>query len=143
MNRYISAELAQRVRDSARNRCGYCLRPQKLVMARLEIDHIIPIAKGGTNDEANLWLACPLCNGHKSSKIEALDPKTGATVPLFNPRTQNWSEHFAWSEDSTRVIGQTPIGRATVEALCLDSDSDAIEVRRYWVEAGWHPPEVS
>ncbi|PZO16897.1 MAG: hypothetical protein DCF25_11930 [Leptolyngbya foveolarum] len=97
MSRYISAALAQRIRTSAQNRCGYCLSPQRLVMARLEIEHIIPLIKGGTNNESNLWLACPLCNGHKSSKIKAADPKTGKSVPLFNPRTQIWADHFCWS----------------------------------------------
>lgn len=142
MKRYISSELSQRIRESAQNRCGYCLSPQRLVMARLEIEHIIPLMKGGTNDESNLWLACPLCNGHKSSKVEAVDPETGEPVPLFNPRTQKWAEHFNWSKDGVRVMGTTAIGRATVAALCLDNDSDAIEVRRYWVEAGWHPPKA-
>ncbi|MBE9061042.1 HNH endonuclease [cf. Phormidesmis sp. LEGE 11477] len=142
MSRYISVDLSQRIRVSAQNRCGYCLSPQRLVMARLEIEHIVPLAEGGTNDESNLWLACPLCNGHKSRKIKAVDPETEKTAPLFNPRTQLWCEHFRWSDDGTRVVGITPIGRATVAALCLDSDSDAIEVRRYWIEAGWHPPEA-
>jgi len=50
-------------------------------------------------------------------------------------------EHFAWSEDGVRILGKTPIGRATVKALCLDSDFDALEVRSYWVQAGWHPPK--
>ena len=142
MSRYVPAELSQRIRASAKNRCGYCLSPQRLVMARLEIEHIIPLMKGGTNDESNLWLACPLCNGHKSSKIEAVDPETGETTLLFNPRVQSWSDHFRWSKDGTKVIGVTSIGRATVAALCLDSDSDAIEVRQCWVEAGWHPPKA-
>jgi 5-methylcytosine-specific restriction endonuclease McrA len=39
-------------------------------MARLEIEHIIPLARGGSDDEGNLWLACPICNGHKSDKID-------------------------------------------------------------------------
>jgi len=25
--------------------------------------------------------------------------------------------------------------------LSLDSDFDALEVRSYWVQAGWHPPK--
>jgi 5-methylcytosine-specific restriction endonuclease McrA len=54
-------------------------------MAMLEIDHIIPVALGGTDDEANLWLACPICNGHKSDKITALDPESGIAASLFNP----------------------------------------------------------
>jgi hypothetical protein len=59
---------------------------------------------------------------------------------LFNPRTQRWPEHFAWSTDGLRVVGLTPTGRATVAALRLDSDPDAITVPGYWVMAGWHPP---
>jgi hypothetical protein len=109
-------------------------------MARLEIEHIIPISKGGSSEESNLWLACPICNSHKAGKIEATDPVTGEVVALFNPRTQKWSEHFAWSDDGIRILGKTATGRATVQALSLDNDFDALEVRSYWVQAGWHPP---
>ncbi len=138
---YISVEIDRNVRYITKNRCGYCLSPQKLVMARLEIEHIIPVSNGGGSEESNLWLACPLCNSHKAGKIEAIDPVTDEVVPLFNPRTQVWMEHFAWSEDGIRILGKTPVGRATVKALCLDSDFDALEVRSYWVQAGWHPPK--
>jgi hypothetical protein len=137
---YIPKDVERRVRVAAQNRCGYCLSPQYLVMARLEIEHILPFSKQGTNDESNLWLACPLCNRYKGDKTTAVDPETGQTVPLFNPRTQMWSEHFQWSEDGLRIIGRTPIGRATVVALHLSDDPDALEVRSYWVLAGWHPP---
>jgi hypothetical protein len=109
-------------------------------MARLEIEHIIPISKGGTSDESNLWLSRPLCNSAKSDRVSAVDPQTGCTVPLFHPRLQVWSEHFRWSEDGLRIVGLTPSGRATVAALHLDSDPDALLVRSYWIEAGWHPP---
>jgi 5-methylcytosine-specific restriction endonuclease McrA len=77
-------------------------------MARLEIEHIRPLAKGGRDDESNLWLACPICNSHKSDKAQAIDPETGTTVPLFNPRTQQWSEHFRWADDGLRIIGTSP-----------------------------------
>lgn len=109
-------------------------------MARLEIEHIIPLAQGGTDDESNLWLACPICNRHKSDKTSARDPITNTIQLLFNPRTQTWDEHFRWSEDGLRVIGSTAIGRATVEALHLSDDLDAIQVRAYWIQVGWHPP---
>jgi hypothetical protein len=140
VRRVIPVDVERRVREAARQRRGYCLSPQHLVMARLEIEHTIPLAKGGTDDEANLWLACPICNGHKSDKTEAIDPETGAVVPLFNPRTQRWSDHFAWSDDGLQIVGQTPVGRATVVALHLSDDPDALTVRSFWVLAGWHPP---
>jgi HNH endonuclease len=113
-------------RQAARNRCGYCLSPQHLVMARLEIEHILPRTKGGSADDTNLWLACPLCNSHKSDTTEAVDPLTGATVALFNPRTQSWWDHFTWADDGIRIIGTTPVGRATIAALHLSDDPDAL-----------------
>lgn len=137
----IPVAVERRVRTAALNRCGYCLSPQHLVMARPEIEHIIPLAKGGTDDEANLWLACPICNAHKSDKIDAIDPETNARVPLFNPRIQIWSEHFAWTDGGLSILGLTPIGRATTLALHLHDDVDAMVVRSYWVLAGWHPPK--
>jgi hypothetical protein len=136
----IPIEVDRRIREAAQNRCGYCLSPQYLVMARLEIEHIVPVAKGGSNEEFNLWLACPLCNRYKSDKTEAIDPKTGALVPLFNPRDQRWGEHFRWTEDGIRITGLSATGRATVAALHLSDDPDVLEVRSYWVLAGWHPP---
>jgi 5-methylcytosine-specific restriction endonuclease McrA len=110
-------------------------------MTRLQIEHIVPFARGGSNEENNLWLACPICNRYKSDKFTATDPETGQVVPLFNPRTQEWFSHFRWTEDGLRIVGLTPIGRATVITLHLDSDPDAIIVRGYWVLAGWHPPQ--
>jgi hypothetical protein len=84
---------------------------------------------------------CHFCNNYKGDRTEAVDTLTEATVPLFNPRTQKWFEHFRWSEDGIRIIGLTPIGRATVEVLHLSDDQDALTVRSYWVVAGWHPPK--
>jgi hypothetical protein len=139
--KYLPIDLVRRVREAARDRCGYCLSPQHLVMAPLEVEHIVPLAAGGLNDESNLWLSCPLCNRHKGDRAAAIDPESGAEVPLFDPRRQRWSEHFAWSADGLRVLGLTPIGRATVAALHLDDDPRALVVRAFWVSVDWHPPD--
>lgn len=140
MSDTLATDVARRVRAAARERCGYCLSPQRLVMARLEIEHILPRSKGGSHEESNLWLSCPLCNRFKSDHTQWADDITGQLVPLFNPRTQAWSEHFEWTSDGLRIVGKTPTGRATVSLLHLADDPDAILVRSYWVEAGWHPP---
>ncbi len=141
MRGYLSEVLKRRVREAAGHRCGYCLSPQRLVMARLEIEHIVPVSKGGFDEEDNLWLACPLCNSYKGSQVEAQDPETGAIQPLFNPRVERWHNHFRWDDAGVKIVGTTPKGRATVTALKLDSDPDALLVRSLWVQAGWHPPE--
>lgn len=136
----IVAALRQRVREAARDRCGYCLSSQRYVMGKLEIEHIIPRARGGSGDESNLWLSCSLCNRYKGSQTTGVDPFDGTPVELFNPRTQVWREHFRWSPDGALILGVTPAGRATVEALRLNNEL-AVDVRRNWILAGWHPQD--
>jgi hypothetical protein len=137
----IPSEVVRRVREAAGNRCGYCQSRQEYVHATMEIDHIIPVVEGGTDEEENLWLACPICNGHKYDRSSGIDPATGNTVPLFNPRTQKWADHFKWIDDGLLVIGMTPIGRATVVVLLLNEDPIAMQTRPNWIAAGWHPPK--
>jgi len=142
MNRSrIPLELRERVRRQAGEGCGYCLSHQDYVWSGLEVEHIVPLSAGGIDAEENLWLACRPCNSHKGSQTEAMDPNTGALVPLFNPRTQVWREHFAWSEDGVQIIGLNAIGRATVVALRLN-DTRLVAIRRRWMEVGWHPPKI-
>ncbi len=135
----IPKTIERRVRTAAKDRCGYCRGAQKYILGKLELDHIYPEARGGTDDEKNLWLACRLCNGFKGVQTRGRDPLTGRRVRLFNPRRQLWSRHFAWSDDGTRIHGLTACGRATVVALQLNNLL-AVTVRREWVKAGWHPP---
>lgn len=129
-----------KVRISAKYRCGYCLLSQIYCPIIFQFDHYIPITKGGTNAETNLWLVCGNCNTAKSDKTESFDSVTKTTVPIFNPRTQNWNEHFEWSENGAIIVGKTPIGRGTVELLKLNQER-VVEVRREWILAGWHPPK--
>lgn len=48
-----------------RGRCGYC---RKKLGDRLHVDHIIPLARGGSNGKRNLQLLCQPCNSRKSAK---------------------------------------------------------------------------
>ncbi len=70
------------VRQRAKNRCEYCLCHQDYFMGSLQIDHVYPFVKGGTDAEDNLCLACELCNQHKWTKTEATDPQTRKDVGL-------------------------------------------------------------
>ncbi|UFP94103.1 HNH endonuclease [Gloeobacter morelensis] len=129
-----------RIHLQALNRCGYCLSAQKYVFGALEVDHIVPKARGGTDVEDNLWLACRLCNGFKGTQTHGIDPLTARRSKLFNPRSQLWKRHFTWSDDGLRVLGRTVCGRATVVALQLNN-LIALLVRNEWIKAGWHPPQ--
>jgi hypothetical protein len=80
------------------------------------------------------------CNQFKGSKTLATDPQTGEDVPLFNPRTQVWADHFVWSEDGTMISDRTACDRATVEALHLKREL-VVLARRRWISVGWHPPK--
>ncbi len=71
----IPETIRRRVREAAQERCGYCLSPQRFVMGTLEVEHLVPRARGGSDEEA----------------------------------------------------------------LKLNNEL-AVEVRRNWVLAGWHPP---
>lgn len=136
---FIPETLRQKIRQRAGNRCEYCLSHQDYIMGRLQIDHIQPLAKGGLDTEDNLCLSCELCNQYKWVQTVSVDPQSGETVSLFNPRQQEWREHFTWSTEGTEIIGLTACGRATVSALRLNNNL-AVVVRKNWVKAGWHPP---
>lgn len=135
----ISEEIRTRIRAQANNQCGYCRSLQKYVLGVLEIEHIIPKAAGGTDEEKNLWLSCRLCNSYKGAQTHGQDPLTNRSVRLFNPRSQQWSRHFAWVENGVQITGKTACGRATVAALQLNN-AFAVTVRQAWVSVGWHPP---
>lgn len=64
--------------------CQYCGRKPPEV--QLEVDHIVPLAKGGTNDERNLITACRDCNRGKG--IENL----AATNDFFNMKPIKFSD---------------------------------------------------
>lgn len=135
----IPLRLREVVANHFRHRCCYCLTPENIVGAELTIDHIIPQALGGASIEDNLCLACWRCNLLKRDRIVAVDPETGMVARLFNPRQENWFEHFSWQADGLMIVGLTPTGRATVNALRLNRVT-LLNARRFWIEAGWYPP---
>ncbi len=47
--------------------CWYCGAPTN-PFRNFEVDHFIPLAKGGTDDDSNLVPACSRCNGRKGDR---------------------------------------------------------------------------
>jgi hypothetical protein len=135
-----TARQKQAVAARALGCCEYCRSQVRFAMQPFSAEHILPRQQGGTNTLDNLALSCQGCNNHKYTKTEWFDSINGNLVALFNPRKQNWSEHFAWNNDYTLVIGLTSVGRATVEALQLNREG-LVNLRRVLYGAGEHPPE--
>jgi hypothetical protein len=112
---------------------------QSLQGATFHVEHIRPTSLGGPSTLENLAWACPSCNLHKADRIEAIDPQNGDIVPLFNPRTDNWNNHFQW--DGYRVAPLTPIGRTTVAALSFNHPR-RLRIREAEEFFGLFPPEI-
>jgi hypothetical protein len=141
----ISKSLYEVVRQRARFRCEYCHYIELLSSAPLSIDHIQPQSFGGTDDPDNLALACRRCNERRYNFTTGIDPETESEVPLFNPRQQQWSEHFIWSADALQIVGKTSIGRATCHRLDLNDERREEpfiqKARQLWVLGRLHPPK--
>ncbi|KAM3108012.1 HNH endonuclease [Phormidesmis sp. 146-33] len=137
--RKLSPELQQQVRQQASELCEYCHASEQWQYVQFTIDHILPIAQGGTDDLSNLALACFHCNRRKTDKTTTIDPQTDRQIPLFNPRQQGWNEHFIWSADGLTIIGLTDIGDATIAALTLNRER-IFNIRAADRAIGRHPP---
>jgi hypothetical protein len=134
--RYIPVSTRQRIIDRATNRCEYCHLAQAGQEATFHIDHVVPFAADGPTTEDNLALACVSCSLRKAARQVARDPDTGDDAPIYNPRGQAWHEHFRW--DGVRIVGVTPVGRATVAALALNRPL-MLAIRAEEAALGRHP----
>jgi hypothetical protein len=107
------------VRRRASNYCEYCRIHQDAdPLFRFHVEHIIPRQHSGADDEDNLALACGHCNRRKGPNLSAVDPLTGSVTLLFNPRRQEWNEHFVLNEGV--VAGTSASGRATVRLFQMN-----------------------
>lgn len=121
----IPESLRRAVIARANGCCEYCGKPQVTFFAH-EVDHVIAQKHRGKTTLDNLAFACFECNRYKGSDIASLDPQTEQLTPLFNPRTQQWHEHFRY-EDGV-IIPLTPEGRVTAVLLRLN-DSERVQDR--------------
>ena len=60
----ITSTILKYLKRRAMGKCEYCGK----IETNLEIDHIIPLSKGGTNKLNNLALVCKSCNSSKKDK---------------------------------------------------------------------------
>lgn len=117
--------------------CEYCRLGATDETSPFHVDHIIPTKHQGTDDMENLCLSCFQCNSYKGSNMAAADPATGVAVFLFNPRKQDWDEHFQINSDAT-LIGKTPEGRVTVNVMKMNEEP-RVQYRQFAMSIGEYP----
>ena len=139
--RYITVQEQRFIIDRAKGRCEYCQSWMDYSAQPFTMEHVTPLVKTGVTRLDDMALSCDGCNGHKYTKIESFDPVSRELVPLYNPRTQMWHEHFSWSDDYLQILGLTAIGRATVDALQMNRIG-LMNGRRLLRLAGQHPPAI-
>jgi HNH endonuclease len=130
------AEVRERVRDRAANRCEYCTLQQAHSHLSHHIEHIIARQHGGPDELDNLALACHRCNFRKGPNLTGIDPLTGVIVGLFHPRQEAWLDHFRFAD--VRVGGLTAVGRATAHVLGMN-DARRLDLRRELLVRGEFP----
>jgi len=136
--RRVTTQQRKAVAERANGCCEYCRSQVRFAIQPFSVEHIIPKSQGGETKLDNLAFACQGCNNYKYNKTEGRDPLTNDIIRLYHPRQQQWRNHFAWNDDFTLIIGLTPTGRATVEALQLNREG-VVNLRRVLYAMGEHP----
>jgi HNH endonuclease len=133
---YISDQKRRFVAERAKYCCEYCRVREVDTFIAFEVDHVISQKHGGGSEAENLAYACPQCNSHKGSDLTTYLDSYQDLVPLFNPRSQRWEDHFTALNGSIAAL--TRIGRATIKLLQLN-DPERIIQRAILEEAGCWP----
>ena len=136
MSKNIPQSLRNAVANRAEYRCEYCRRPEADSFIHYQSDHIISRKHGGKTTLKNLAWTCPVCNNHKGSDLVTILEDEDVVIRLFNPRKQDWAEHF--EVINGEISGKTAIGEATVKLLKFNEPERILE-RLDLIKAGLFP----
>lgn len=89
-SRYIPDDVRAAILERDKHRCVACRSTDNL-----EIDHIIPVSRGGTGDPSNLQTLCRPCNRRKRATLPTYDGCADAeqvATQLRSPETETETE---------------------------------------------------
>lgn len=133
----VTAQQVRAIREWAGGCCEYCRIAERNRLAKFQIDHIIPIKRDGKDTSDNLCLACLECNSYKGPNVAALDPLTQDATRLYNPRQQDWDDHFKINPNAA-LSGLTPEGRTAIRVLRIN-DEERVKQRLSELMLGDYP----
>jgi HNH endonuclease len=139
-NTYISAELRRLVVARADSLCEYCLLHEDDAYFGCQVDHIISEKHGGLTDLTNLAYACTTCNRSKGSDVGSIvmPLSRGLFSRFFNPRTDEWREHFKIDSNDILIVPLSDIGEVTARILGFNSFERLLE-RQTLCKMGRYP----
>lgn len=121
--REVSARVRFEVLKRDKFACQYCGAKAPEVL--LEVDHVVPVAGGGTNDIANLLSSCKPCNGGKGARLLSDD------TAITKQRAQ--MEELAARREQLELMMQWQTSLLGIE------EDEAKHVADYWTRttSGW------
>jgi len=127
--REISASLRFDVFSKCNNKCVIC--GSDSTTSLLEVDHIIPVSKGGSNDLSNLQILCQACNNGKSDKIDY------DSLSDFNSNGNNNSNCNIKVKPTKEKF--TPPTKEEADAYCKQENLnvDTFKFIKYYAAADW------
>jgi HNH endonuclease len=135
----VSAETRAAVRMTFGGRCSYCGVSETSVGGALEIDHVHPLAAGGSDEIENLVYACTACNRFKGEY--APPPDAPESLRLLHPRRDDTSAHISATAQG-RLLGLTPRGWFHIQRLHLNR-AQLIELRHLHLLLGAQRDELT
>jgi HNH endonuclease len=125
MSSYVPAALRRSVAHRADGLCEYCLIHEGDTYFGCEVEHVIAEKHGGATTLDNLAYACAPCNRFKGSDLGSISPVSGQLIRFFNPRTDQWADHFRL--EGAAFVALTEIGAVTVRIFNMNHRDRLIE----------------
>lgn len=132
MRKTFSNPIRLAVAFRALSKCEYCLLPEKLSFYNFQIDHIISLKHGGSNDLENLAYSCPDCNYFKGTDLGSIITEN-KLIRFYNPRTDVWDNFFEITNGV--IVPKNEIAKVT-EAIFKFNEIDRLIFRRELIQLG-------
>ncbi len=136
MSSEVGDALRRLVADRAWRVCEYCLVHEDDLYHGCEVDQVVSRKHGGTTTADNLAFACFHSNRHKGTDLGSISVRTGELIRLFNPRADEWRQHFQWNDGAIEPL--TDVGEVTSRLLDFNHPERGA-FRRLLAEIGRYP----
>jgi ribosomal protein S14 len=106
------------------NRCRYC----GTARGPFQIDHVIPLSRGGSNEADNLATACATCN-HSKAAMTLAEWEASGLMPHKTPPPHDETLHEGQAADNSQFafrfhVTETAVSPLPPQSPPIDSDLD-------------------